>query len=204
MIKNTLFIIIYLLLYSVIVQAATATSSDILSVEKEKQIKGEVIVTSSNLENMVIGVTGKIYIGSQPKKVWTVLTDYDNIKNFIPYVIESVLLKDKGDKKTIVQSVRTGIFLFKKTSHLKLKVKEEYCKHIYFEQISGDFKVYKGEWILEYYKEAQGTFLIFKAEVKPDFFAPLFITRHIQKRDLPMILEAIKRRAESSNNIVAQ
>lgn len=199
---NTLFITICLLLYPVILQSTTETSSDTLSVEKEKQIKGEIIVTLSNLENKVIGVTGKIYIGSQPKKVWTVLTDYDNLKNFIPYIIESRLLKDKGDEKIIVQTGRTGIFLFKKTSHIKLKVKEEYFKHIYFEQISGDFKVYRGEWILEYYQEAQGTFLTFKAEVKPDFFVPLFITRHIQKRDLPIILEAIKRRVKSSNNRV--
>ncbi|MBU4209660.1 MAG: SRPBCC family protein [Proteobacteria bacterium] len=204
---NTLFITIitiYLLLYPVIVQSATETSSDTLSVEKEKQIKGEIIVTLSNLENMVIGVTGEIYIGSQPEKVWTVLTDYDNLKNFIPNIIESGLLKDKGDEKIIVQTGRTEIFLFKKTSHIKLKVKEEYSKHIYFEQIGGDFKVYKGEWILEYYQEAQGTFLTFKSEVKPDFFAPLFITRYVQKRDLPIILEAIKRRVESSNNRVVQ
>ncbi|MBU3981814.1 MAG: SRPBCC family protein [Desulfobacteraceae bacterium] len=204
---NTLFITIitiYLLLYPVIVQSATETSSDTLSVEKEKQIKGEIIVTLSNLENMVIGVTGEIYIGSQPEKVWTVLTDYDNLKNFIPNIIESGLLKDKGDEKIIVQTGRTEIFLFKKTSHIKLKVKEEYSKHIYFEQVGGDFKVYKGEWILEYYQEAQGTFLTFKSEVKPDFFAPLFITRYVQKRDLPIILEAIKRRVESSNNRVVQ
>jgi len=204
---NTLFITIitiYLLLYPVIVQSATETSSDTLSVEKEKQIKGEIIVTLSNLENMVIGVTGEIYIGSQPEKVWTVLTDYDNLKNFIPNIIESGLLKDKGDEKIIVQTGRTEIFLFKKTSHIKLKVKEEYSKHIYFEQVGGDFKVYKGEWILEYYQEAQGTFLTFKSEVKPDFFAPLFITRYVQKRDLPIILEAIKGRVESSNNRVVQ
>ncbi|MBU4011857.1 MAG: cyclase [Proteobacteria bacterium] len=204
---NTLFITIitiYLLLYPVIVQSATETSSDTLSVEKEKQIKGEIIVTLSNLENMVIGVTGEIYIGSQPEKVWTVLTDYDNLKNFIPNIIESGLLKDKGDEKIIVQTGRTEIFLFKKTSHIKLKVKEEYSKHIYFEQVGGDFKVYKGEWILEYYQEAQGTFLTFKSEVKPDFFAPLSITRYVQKRDLPIILEAIKGRVESSNNRVVQ
>ena len=201
---NTLFITICLLLYPAIVQSATETSFDKLSVEKEKQRKGEIFVTLSNLENKVIGVTGEIYICSQPEKVLTVLTDYDNLKNFIPSIIESRLLKDKGDEKIIVQTVRTGIFLFKKTSHLKLKVKEEYCKHIYFEQISGNFKVYKGEWILGYSQEAQGTFLTFKAEVKPDFFAPLFIIRHIQKRDLPVILEAIKRRVESSNNRVVQ
>ena len=42
---NTLFITIYLLLYPVIVQSTPETSFDTLSVEKEKQIKGEIIVT---------------------------------------------------------------------------------------------------------------------------------------------------------------
>lgn len=197
---KTLFITIGLLLYPAIGLSATEASPDLLSVEKEKQIKGEILVTLSNLENRVIGATAKIYIASHPNKVWAVLTDYDNLKNFIPRMIESKLLKDNGDEKTIFQAGRTGLFFLKKTSRIKSKVKEEYFNHIYFEKISGDFKVYKGEWILEYSQEAQGTFLTFKSEVKPDFFAPLFITRHIQKRDIPIILEAIKQRVESSNN----
>lgn len=197
---NTLFIAIYLLLYPVSVQSAIKTSSDTLSLEKQKQLNGEIIVTLSNLENKVIGVTGEIFIGAQPKEVWAVLTDYDNLKNFIPQMIMSNLLEDKGDEKTITQTGRTGVFMFKKTSHIKLKVTEEYLKSINFEQISGDFKVYKGAWILEYSQKVQGTFLTFKAEVKPDFFAPRFVTRHIQKRDIPVILTAIKQRVESSHN----
>lgn len=181
------------------VLSTVKTSADTLSSEKQKLINGNIIVTLSNLENKVIGVTGKIYIGSQPAKVWTVLTDYENLKNFIPHMTMSNLLEEKGDEKTITQTGRTGVLVFKKTSYVKLKVTEEYLKRIKFEQISGDFKVYKGAWTFEYSQKAQGTFVTFKAEVKPDFFAPRFVTRHIQKRDLPAILTAIKRRVESSN-----
>ncbi len=199
MITKTLLISLSLFLYPVMVLSTVKTSADTLSSEKQKLINGNIIVTLSNLENKVIGVTGKIYIGSQPAKVWTVLTDYENLKNFIPHMTMSNLLEEKGDEKTITQTGRTGVLVFKKTSYVKLKVTEEYLKRIKFEQISGDFKVYKGAWTFEYSQKAQGTFVTFKAEVKPDFFAPRFVTRHIQKRDLPAILTAIKRRVESSN-----
>jgi len=44
----------------------------------------------------------------------------------------------------------------------------------------------------------KGTFLTYKAEVKPDFFAPGFAVRNVQKKECPLMLSAMKKRAESS------
>jgi hypothetical protein len=126
------------------------------------------------------------------------LTDYSNHKNYIPKLIVSDLLSDNGVETVIFQTARSRIFIFQKTVSIKVKIRGEYLKHLYFQQITGDFKVYHGEWIIEEYRHGQGTFLTYKSEVKPDFFAPQFVVKYVQKHDFPSALLAMKKRAESS------
>jgi carbon monoxide dehydrogenase subunit G len=155
------------------------------------------IVILSDLPDGVTGVTGHIFIAAPPKKVWTVLTDYNNHKKYIPKVIDSGLISDKGVEAVMFQTGTTRILIFQKTVHVKMKVWGDYLKHLYFSQITGDFKVYHGEWILEEYQHGQGTFLTYKSSVKPDFFAPRFVVKYVQNHDFPAVLSAMKKRAES-------
>ncbi|MCX6177765.1 MAG: SRPBCC family protein, partial [Chlorobiales bacterium] len=156
-------------------------------------------VVLSSLDNGVTGVTGKIYIAAPPKKVWQILTDYNHQKDFIPNIIESGLISDNGVEQVVFQAGKAKILIFQILVHLKVKVQGKYLEHLDFQQITGDFKVYKGGWILEAYPQEHGTFLYYKAEVKPDFFSPSFIVRHVQKHDFPLMLSALKARAESAN-----
>ncbi len=162
-------------------------------------LNGEPVVVLADLEDGVIGVTGHIFIAASPKKVWEVLTDYRNHKNYIPKLIVSDLLSDNGVDTVVFQTARSRIFIFEKTVSLTVKIHGEYLKHLYFQQITGDFKVYHGEWTLEEYLHGQGTFITYKSEVKPDFFAPQFVVKYVQKHDFPAALLAMKKRAESSS-----
>ena len=99
----------------------------------------------------------------------------------------------------IFQTARSRIFIFQKTVNLTVKIHGEYLKNLFFQQITGDFKVYHGEWSLEEYQHGQGTFVTYNAEVKPDFFAPRFVVNYVQKHDFPAALLAMKKRAESSS-----
>ncbi|MCX6178753.1 MAG: SRPBCC family protein [Chlorobiales bacterium] len=188
-----------LLFYPPTVLSAAANISDTLSAERMVLMKGEPIVILSSLDDGVTGVTGKIYIAAPPKKVWEVLTDYNHHKNFIPNIIDSGLIADNGVEQVMFQTGKSKIFIFQMKVYAKLKITGEYLKHLDFQQISGDFKVYKGGWILENYHEGKGTFLFYKAEVKPDFFAPSFIVRHVQRHDFPAVLSAMKAKAESTS-----
>ncbi len=178
--------------------AIPAVHQDSLSAEQVKLLNGEPRVILSDLKEGVTGVTGYIFIAASPKKVWDVLTDYNNHKHFIPKLIDSGLISDNGLEAVMFQTGKTRIFIFQKKVYIKAKVRGEYLKHLYFQQISGDFKVYHGEWILEEYQQGQGTFLTYKSEVKPDFFAPQFVVKYVQKHDFPGVLKAMKKRAEST------
>jgi carbon monoxide dehydrogenase subunit G len=177
----------------------TVVDPDTLSGERARLLTGEVIVALSNLQEGVTGVEGQIYIAAPPHKVWAVLTDYNNHKNFVPNVIDSGLISDNGVEKVMFEKGKSRMFIFEKEVYIKMKVWGDKLTRLYFQQITGDFKVYQGEWILVDYPEGAGTFLTYKAEVKPDFYAPQFAVRNVQNRDCPLMMLAMKKQAESNN-----
>ena len=178
-------------------QPTESTSSDSLSSEKAQLLNGKAVVALADLPEGVTGVEGHIYIAAPPKKVWEVVTDYDNHKKFVPNVLDSGTISDNGTEKVIFEKGKSGMLFFQKTVNIKMKVWGEVPKHLFFEQITGEFKVYHVEWILADYQQGTGTFLTYKAEVKPDFFAPRFAVKNVQKRDCPLMMSAMKKQAES-------
>ena len=155
------------------------------------------MIAFSDLPDDVVRVKGQIYIVAPPLKVWQVLIDYNNHKNFIPNIIDSGTISDQGDEKVVFETGTIKMLIFKKQVSVQMKVWGEDFKHLNFKQIAGDFKVYQGEWILVEYPQGQGTFLTYYADIKPDFFASPLIVKGIEKRDCPLLLSAIKKKAES-------
>ncbi|NTW83504.1 MAG: cyclase [Chlorobiaceae bacterium] len=164
---------------------------------KKRLQQGEAPITLSFLPDDVIGVSGMIHINASPEKVWTAITDYDNLSSNLPKVISSRIISRDGNEIVLEQTGKTGILIFEKTVHFRLKAREEYLKKVSFEQLDGDFRIYRGEWNIETYPEIQGTVLFYKAEIKPVFFAPPILVSFVQYQDLPGILKAHKKRAET-------
>jgi ribosome-associated toxin RatA of RatAB toxin-antitoxin module len=176
----------------------TTTHSDSLTGERARLLTGEIIVALSNLQEGVTGIEGKIYIAAPPKKVWDVLNDYNNHKYYMPNIIDSGIISDNGIEKVMFEKGKSKMFVFSKEVYIRMKVWGEKLTRLCFQQITGDFKVYQGEWVLVDYPQGAGTFLTYKAEVKPDFFAPQFAIRNVQTRDCPLMMLAMKKQAELS------
>jgi len=176
-------------------------SNGVPTAEQSRLLNGEVIVNTTALDDGVTGVIGKIFIDAPPEHIWQAITDYDNQKHFVPKVIDSGMISDNGDEQVMFETGRTGVLFFRKTVHIKLKVRGETHRRLTFRQIEGDFKVYQGEWLIEDAPNGKGAMLTFRAEIKPGFFAPSFFVRNVQQNDLPMVLGAMKKRAESKGAI---
>jgi len=160
----------------------------------------EISVSTTNLENGVTGVTGKVYINASPRNVWSAITDYENQKHFIPKLIDSGLISDNGNEQIMFEKGRTGILFFKKTVYIKLSIRGDYLQRLSFRQLDGDFEIYEGDWILDRAPDGKSTILTFNAKIKPDFFAPSMFVSKVQRHDLPMVLAAMKKRAESADS----
>lgn len=166
--------------------------------QQPEQDNRGISVRTSDLDDGVTGVIGRVYINASPKSVWSAITDYNNQKNFVPKLIDSGLISDNGAEQVMFEKGKTGYLLFRKTVYIKLSVRGDYLQRLSFRQVEGDFKVYEGDWIIERAPDGAGTMLTFKAKIKPDFFAPSMFVRKVQQNDLPMVLNAMKKRAESA------
>jgi ribosome-associated toxin RatA of RatAB toxin-antitoxin module len=158
----------------------------------------EIAVNTSDMDNGITAVTGRVYVNASPESVWSAITDYDHQKHFVPKLIDSGLISDNGSEQIMFEKGKTGILLFSKTVYIKLSIHGDYLRRLSFRQVEGDFKVYEGEWIIDRASDGKGTMLSFNAKIKPDFFAPAMFVRKVQKHDLPMVLAAMKKRAEST------
>ena len=165
--------------------------------ELQQLLKGDVLISLTYLPDDVVSVSSRIHINAQPAKVWKTITDYDNLSSYLPKVMESHIVERNGNEITLDQTGKTGIFIFEKVVNFRLKLMEEYPESISFEQISGDFLVYQGEWLLETSSAIQGTLLSYNAKLKPLFFAPPILVSFVQRQDLPGIMMAHKQRAEA-------
>ncbi len=167
--------------------------------EHNRLISGEILIDLSYHDDDIIGVNGGIFIDAAPEEVWKTLTDYDNLSKTLPKVVASRLIEKKNGEIILEQTGKTGILIFEKTVNFRLKIYEEYLHRVSFEQISGDFHIYHGEWLLETHHEYEGTFLHYYAKIKPLFFAPPVLVSFVQRQDLPGILSAHKKRAETGS-----
>jgi len=159
--------------------------------------RDDILFSLAYLPNDVVSVSSKIHINALPAKVWETLTDYDNLSSYLPKVLASKVVERNGNEIILDQTGKTGIFIFEKIVHFRLKIREQFPDNISFEQIAGDFQVYRGEWVLETSNTIQGTVLTYNAELKPLFFAPPILVSFVQRQDLPGILKAHKQRAEA-------
>lgn len=155
-------------------------------------------VRTSDLENGVTAVIGKIYINASAKNIWAAITDYNNQKHFVPKLIDSGLISDNGREQVMFEKGKTGYLFFKKTVYIKLSIRGDYPQRLSFRQIEGDFKIYEGDWLIDRAPDDKGFVLTFQAKIKPNFFAPPMFVRKVQEHDLPMVLTAMKKRAESA------
>lgn len=160
----------------------------------KRLLQGELLVDIDWLATDVIGASGSVFVKAPPEVVWQMLTDYGNLHHTMPKVTSSTLIEEQGPCKVIEQTGKSGIFIFERSVHFRLKVDEEFPQRLHFEQLKGDFKVYEGDWFLEPVSGATGTGTIvtYVARMKPDFFAPPILVSFVQSQDLPAILRSIR------------
>ena len=149
-----------------------------------------VTVTSRDTLDGAVYIRGEVYIPASYERVWNVLTDYDNLKSFIPNMVESSLISDSGRVKIIFQKGRSRYFIFSKTVAVKLRVEEEEPEGFVFELEEGPFHLYQGSWTLTA-NDHSGILLTYQAIVKPDFFSPRFLIKRAMRNEFRRSLNAI-------------
>jgi hypothetical protein len=93
---------------------------------------------------------GQFYVAADRSVAWAVLTDYENIPQFVSSVKVSRVEKRHRNDILLVQEMEGGFLFLTKRVHLLLKIHETPLSTIAFEDADHqDFSVYQGYWNLE-------------------------------------------------------
>lgn len=126
------------------------------------------------------------------------LTDYEAAK-LLPGVVSSSAVRQSPDKVRVARVTDEQVMFF----HVRLSSVMEYTEspidRISFTQLSGDSKMFKGNWIIE--PVAGGTRLIFQGTWEPDTVLPLFVIDHFARHGLVDRFSAIASLAEQRKEL---
>ena len=129
---------------------------------------------------------------------WAVLTDYERIGSFVSSIWRSEVLSRHGDSLRVRQAATVSVFLFRRTAHVVLAVREQPRQRIDFVDVSGeDFRKYVGAWTLD--ANGDSTMVGYALDAAPRSGAPSWLSRsvltHTTSDLLAQVYAEIERRA---------
>ncbi len=121
-------------------------------------------------------VEGSFTVPSSSCAVWGVLTDYDNISDFVPSMRHSRVVGRAADGALLVdQEAVGGAFFLHRAVRVRLEVRQTPAE-LSFRDVSGrDFRLYAGDWTAR--ETPLGTVVTYRLHAEPDFVAPGFFVR---------------------------
>ncbi|HHT9153225.1 MAG TPA: SRPBCC family protein [Candidatus Hypogeohydataceae bacterium YC40] len=129
-------------------------------------------------------------IKAETEAVWKVLTEYDQMKEFVPHMTKCRVIEQQGNTFNVEQVYKHLLISMK----LLLSIKHNHPNRIDFHLVGGNMKVYDGHWSIEPYNPG-GTLLSLEVDVQPGFFAPRGIVSWILKKELPEGVMAVAEKA---------
>ena len=121
------------------------------------------------------------------------LTDYQAAKK-LPGVIKSSYQRESADRVKVDRIASERILFFHVRIHSVMEYTEKPFDGLSFTQLSGDSKMFRGDWAIE--PNQQGSTLRFSGTWEPDTLIPNFIIDHFAENGLIDKFSAVARLAE--------
>jgi len=131
--------------------------------------------------------------------VWQVLTDYENIPQFIPGIARSVLLMRAQDRVLLEQQGEARFFLFSFPIVVRYEVQEAAPHWLASRAVSGNLRRMSGRYDLNPNAVRPGVQIDYTGEIEPDFDLPPligpFVLRSMVREQFTAMIDEIERRA---------
>lgn len=128
------------------------------------------------------------------------LTDYEAAKS-LPGVVESLAFRESASRVRVERIADEHVLFFHVRLHSIMEYTEKPYESIAFAQMSGDSKMFQGNWSIE--PKQQGSTLRFQGLWEPDTLIPLFIIDHFAKNGLVDRFSAIAQLAEKRKDTLS-
>ena len=131
--------------------------------------------------------------------MWSVISDYDHLAEFIPDLRRSRVVERDGNRLLVEQTGGFGFLFFQQLVELKLEVLESPPGRIVARAVGGNFKEMEGRYELENLPTG-AVRLSYFGRLVPDFSMPSLIGRVVvrsllKKQFVAMVNEVLRRHA---------
>ncbi|QWD85299.1 cyclase/dehydrase [Polynucleobacter asymbioticus] len=131
-------------------------------------------------------------------EAFSFITDYEGIKN-LPGVVDSKVLSRTGNKVRVARLLEERILFIPFEMRSELQYVEVPNKALFFEQLSGDTKYYKGSWRL--LPEKNSTVFKYDAQVEPSSLVPSVVIEYFIKNVVHRQFESMAEMASLKKSV---
>jgi len=167
-------------------------AASVPQVEIETNGHGDYITVTASAEMLV-----------DPRTAWAVITDYDHLADFIPYMLSSRVVLRDADRLVIEQTGEFSFLFFRQPVQAQLAVVESPQRRVMARAVSGNFREMEGRYTLE--NLPAGTVrLTYSGRLVPAFAVPPVIGKLVVRNVLAnqfsaMVKEIVRRDAEKEH-----
>ena len=160
------------------------------------------VAIETNGQGESITVTASAEMRVDPRTAWSVITDYDRLAEFIPYMRSSRVVRRAGDHFIVEQTGEFGFLWFNQPVQARLAVVEVPPRSVVAHAVGGNLKSMEGRYTVAVTPE--GTVrLSYSGRLVPDFAVPPVIGKMVVRNVLAdqfraMVEEIVRRDAEKA------
>ena len=160
------------------------------------------VETATDSQGESIVVTASAEVRADPRTVWNVITDYDHLAEFIPYMRSSRVIRRDADGLLVEQTGEFSFLFFRQPVQAKLMVVESPPRQVMAHAVGGNLREMEGRYTLEPLPTG-AVRLSYSGRLVPDFAVPPVIGRLVVRRVLAsqfsaMVREIARRDAEDA------
>lgn len=143
-------------------------------------------------------ISAKVLIPHPIEPIWRVLTNYEQLADFIPNLAISRRLEHPTGGIRLEQVGSQRLLRFNFSARVVLDLEEKFPHEISFNMVEGDLKAFSGAWRLEPEEQANrvATNLCYTVCVLPKRTMPVAIIERRLSNDLRVNLLAIRQRVD--------
>lgn len=143
-------------------------------------------------------IQARIQLPYPPEKVWSVLTNYEALSDFIPNLASSSYCEHPDGGIRIEQVGTQSALMLKFSARVVLDMEENFPEQIRFNMVEGDFKEFRGDWTLapQENTDTPTTELTYSVQIWPKRSMPIIAVEKRLSKDLPTNLIAIRQRLD--------
>ncbi|MEO1068191.1 MAG: SRPBCC family protein [Cyanobacteria bacterium J06638_6] len=126
-----------------------ADMAAVVNAECGANLASGVIIETEKLASQQRRISAFTDVAATAEQVWQVLTDYDNLANFIPNLAHSQRLNHPAGGIRLEQIGSQCFLNIKFCARVVIDLVETFPQELCFSMVEGDFRHFEGKWTLE-------------------------------------------------------